>query len=42
MEEKGEKFIAAVRKWEMLIATKVKMSGNEKYKHGRTHTRFPP
>ena len=42
LEEKREKFIAAVRKWEMLVATKVKMSGNEKYNKQRgTHTRFP-
>ena len=32
LEEKHEKFIAAVRKWEMLAASKVKMSGSEKIK----------
>ena len=30
MEEKHENFIAAVRKREMLAASKVKMSGSEK------------
>ena len=30
MEEKHENFIAAVRKWEMLAAGKVKLSGSEK------------
>ena len=30
MEEKHENFIAVVRKWKMLAATKVKMSGSEK------------
>ena len=30
LEEKHENFIAGVRKWEMLAATKVKMSGSEK------------
>ena len=30
LEERHENFVAAVRKWEMLAATKVKMSGNEK------------
>ena len=29
LEEKHENFIAVVRKWEMLSATKVKMSGRE-------------
>ena len=32
LEEKHEKFIAAVKKWEMLAASKVKMSGSEKIK----------
>ena len=32
MEEKHENFIAAVRKWEMLAASKVKLSGSEKKK----------
>ena len=30
MEEKHENFIAAVRKWEMLAASKMKLSGSEK------------
>ena len=30
LEEKRENFIAVVRKWEMLAATEVKMSGSEK------------
>ena len=30
LEEQHEKFVAAVTKWEMLAATKVKMSGSEK------------
>ena len=30
VEERHENFVAAVRKWEMLPATKVKMSGSEK------------
>ena len=30
MEEKHEYFIAAARKWEMLAAIKVKMSGTER------------
>ena len=30
LEEKHENYIAAVRKWEMLAATKVKVSGSEK------------
>ena len=29
LEEKHENFIAGVRKWEMLVATKVQMSGSE-------------
>ena len=32
MEERHENFVAAVRKWEMLAATEVKMSGSEKKK----------
>ena len=32
MEEKHENYIAAVRKFEVLAATKVKMSGSEKTK----------
>ena len=44
LEEKHENFIAAVRKWEMLAATKLKMSAIEKKKRERTgtHTTFPP
>ena len=30
LEEQHEDFVAAVRKWEMLAATKVKMNGSEK------------
>ena len=30
LEEQHENFIAAVRKWEMLAATRVKMSGSQK------------
>ena len=30
LEEKHKNFVAAVRKWEMLAATKVKMSGSDK------------
>ena len=30
LEERHENFVAAVRKWEMLAATEVKMSGSEK------------
>ena len=30
LEEKHENFVVAVRKWEVLAATKVKMSGCEK------------
>ena len=33
MEEKHENFIAAVRKWEMLAASKVKLSGSERKKN---------
>ena len=35
MEEKHERFIAAVKKSEMLAATKVKMSSSEKKKVNR-------
>ena len=40
LEEKHENFIAAVSKWGMLAATKVKMSGSEKEKKEGTKTRF--
>ena len=39
LEEQHENFVAAVRKWEMLAATKVKMSGSEKKKSEREHVR---
>ena len=32
LEEKHENFIAAVRKWDMLAASKMKMSGSENIK----------
>ena len=32
LEEQHENFVAAVRKWEMIAATKVKMSDSEKKK----------
>ena len=35
LEEEHENFIAAVRKWEMLAATQVKMSGSVKKKMNR-------
>ena len=35
-----QKFIAAVRKWEVLAATKVKVSGSEKRE--QEHATFPP
>ena len=35
LQEKNENVIAAVRKWEMLAASKVKMSGSEKIKSER-------
>ena len=35
LEEKRKHFIAAVRKWDMLAATKEKMSGSEKKKVNR-------
>ena len=37
MEEKHERFIAAVKKSEMLAATKVKMSSSEKKKGEQVH-----
>ena len=42
LEEQHENFVAAVRKWEMLASTKVKMNGSEKKKRTRTRTTFPP
>ena len=51
LKETHEDFIAVVRKWEMLAASKVKMSGSEKDKGKRdhkqqnfyqAHTTFPP
>ena len=39
LEEQHENFLAAVRKWEILAATKVKMSGK---KWTTTDTTFPP
>ena len=42
LEEKHENFIEVVRKWEMLVATKVKISDSEKQKGTGTHTIFPP
>ena len=44
LEEKRKNFIAAVSKWGMLAATKVKMSGGEKEKNQatETHATFPP
>ena len=35
LQQKNENVIAAVRKWEMLAASKVKMSGSEKIKSER-------
>ena len=40
LEEKRKNFIAAVSKWGMLAATKVKMSRSEKEKKEGTKTRF--
>ena len=37
MEEKHENFIAVVRKWKMLAATNVKMSGSEKKVNRNTY-----
>ena len=43
LEEKHENFIEVVRrKWEMLVATKVKISDSEKQKGTGTHKTFPP
>ena len=42
LEEKHENFIEVVRKWEMLVATKVKINDSEKQKGTGTHTTFPP
>ena len=42
LEEKHENFIVVVRKWEMLVATKVKISDSEKQKGTGTHKTFPP
>ena len=43
LEEKRENFIAVVRKWEMLAATEVKMSGCEKKKKlTGTNTKISP
>ena len=41
LEGQHEKFVAAVRKREILAATKVKMSRSEKKKRTRTRTTFP-
>ena len=35
LEEQHENFVAAVRKWEMIAATKVKMSDSEKKKQNK-------
>ena len=40
LEEKHENFIPTVRKWEILAATKVKMSGSEKPKWTGIQTLF--
>ena len=37
MKEKHENFIAAVRKWEMVAATKVKMGGSEEQVNRNKH-----
>ena len=37
LEEKLENFIAVVRKWKMLAATKVRMSGSEKKVNRNTY-----
>ena len=42
LEEKHENFIAAVRKSEMLAATKVKISGSETNVNRNIHKTFPP
>ena len=36
MEGQDGKFVAATRKWEMLAATKVKLSGSKKKKQNKT------
>ena len=43
-KKKDEKFNAAMRKWQMLAANKVKMSGSEKKNWHvlGTYTTFPP
>ena len=38
LEEKHENFIAAVRKWEMVEATKVKMGGSEEQVNRNKHS----
>ena len=38
MTEKHENFIAAVRKWEMVAATKVKMGGSEEQVNRNKHS----
>ena len=38
MKEKHENFIAAVRKWEMVAATKVKMGGSEEQVNRNKHS----
>ena len=40
LEEKHENYIAAVRKWEILAATKVKTPGGEKTEWTGTQTDF--
>ena len=40
-EEQHEKFVAVVRKWEMLADTKVKVNGSEKKRVTITRTTFP-
>ena len=42
LEEKHENFIVVVRKWEMLVATKVKISDSERKKGTGKHKTFPP
>ena len=38
LEQKHENFIAAVRKWEMVAATKVKMGGSEEEVNRNKHS----
>ena len=38
LKEKHENFIAAVRKWEMVAATKVKMGGSEEQVNRNKHS----